>query len=258
MIVPAPVLVERETPLLPQLDWMRPGVVTDKVSALAAAAVHDLGSRLFGPSVARGPGRRRTIALTFDDGPSPGSLEIAEYLAEQGVRATFFQCGENVVRHPKIARAIAWAGHEIGNHTFSHRRLRPRLGWQLNVLSKDQVFDEFARAQTVIMGETGAVPTLLRAPYGLRWRGMREAQRRLELLGVMWTVIGRDWELGALATAERVLSGASQGGIVCLHDGRDTRENPDTSSTLGALKLLIPRLRDEGYGFETVTEILRP
>ena len=191
VIVPAPALVERETPLLPQLDWMRPGVVTEKVSALAAAAVHDLGSRLFGPSVACGPGRRRTIALTFDDGPSPGSLEIAEYLAEQGVRATFFQCGENVVRHPRIARAIAWAGHEIGNHTFSHRRLRPRLGWQLNLLSKDQVYEEFARAQTVIMSETGAVPTLLRAPYGLRWRGMREAQRRLELLGVMWTVIGR-------------------------------------------------------------------
>src|SRR3954463_3729909 len=103
------------------------------VSAGAAAVSAALGglawsvagrsSQVFAPSVFRGSGRRRSIALTFDDGPTEGSLQVLDYLEEQGVRATFFQCGINVRRYPAIARAIAGRGHEIGNHTYSHPRL---------------------------------------------------------------------------------------------------------------------------------------
>ena len=160
-------------------------------------------------------------------------------------------------RHPGIAHALALAGHEIGNHTYSHRRLRPRVGWKLNLMSKQEVYEEFQRAQTAIVRATGAVPKLMRAPYGLRWVGMREAQLRLKLLGVMWTVIGHDWEWDAERVVEHVMARVSPGGIICLHDGRDTLANPDVSQTLEAVKRLIPRLRDMGYEFETVGEILR-
>lgn len=230
------------------------------IAAIGAAAYSIAGrsSQVFGPSVYRGPGKRPSLALTFDDGPSEGSLRLIDYLAEQNVRATFFECGANVRRHPHIARAVHESGHEIGNHTYSHPCLCPRLTWDLNLHSPAFIDCEFSEAQHVIHGETGVTPTLLRAPYGLRWHGMRAVQKRLRLLGVMWTVIGRDWVLPAEQIAERVLKKAAPGGIICLHDGRGIRPKPDISQMLRALRQIVPVLKDRGYGFETVSELLRP
>lgn len=222
-------------------------------AAAAAAGVTAYGivapsAQLFGPSVFRGPGHRRSIALTFDDGPSPATLELLDFFAQQNVRATFFQCGRNVERHPEIARAALSAGHELGNHTDSHPRLYLR--------SPRFIDQEFSRAQRIIQEVTGATPRLLRAPYGQRWHGMRATQQKLNLLGVMWTVLGCDWKWPAGRVADRVLGKASPGGIVCLHDGRTIRPEPDVSAMLGAVKRIVPALRDRGYSFETVSELL--
>ncbi|MFL6414490.1 MAG: polysaccharide deacetylase family protein [Bryobacteraceae bacterium] len=223
----------------------------------AAYAVRGRSSQVFGRSVYRGPGKRRSIALTFDDGPSPGSLELLDYLGKEGIKATFFQCGVNVRRHPDIGRKISQAGHEIGNHTYSHTRLCPTLGWPVRVRSPQFILDEFSLAQAIIQAEVKVEPRLLRAPYGLRWYGMAEAQRQLDLLGVMWTVIAHDWEWESDRVVDRIRRKASPGGIICLHDGRDIRPNPDISETLSAVKQLIPWLKNQGYTFETVSEILR-
>ena len=228
--------------------------------SLAGAAlvygVKGARSQMFGPSVFRGPGLRRSIAFTFDDGPSPSSPILARYLAEERVRATFFQCGVNVLRYPEIARSLAVAGHEIGNHSLTHRRLCPRLGWKTNVLGARTVYEEFAEAQQIITEHTGSAPRVMRAPYGMRWRGMARACRSLGLLGVHWTVIGHDWEWEGERIAEHVLRRAGPGVIVCLHDGRDTKPNPDITHTLSALRILVPALRARGYSFESVSEIL--
>ncbi|CAN5559875.1 polysaccharide deacetylase family protein [soil metagenome] len=214
-------------------------------------------SQIFGRSVYRGAGARRSIALTFDDGPSEGSLRLLDYLAQQDVVATFFQCGTNVLRHPEIARQINKAGHEIGNHTFSHARLCPRIGWKMNFRSMESVYSEFSEAQRIIVEEVGVRPSLLRAPYGLRWFGVGSAQKRLDLLGVMWTVIGHDWEWKAPDIARLVLAKADPGGIICLHDGRDISRSPDLSEMLASLPEIIPRLKDDGYSFETVSQLLQ-
>ncbi len=213
-------------------------------------------SQLFGRSIFHGGTRRRVLALTFDDGPSPATTELARYLADEGVCATFFVCGENVLRHPEIVRALAAEGHELGNHTFSHRRLCPRLGWRLNLLSPGTVLQEVERAQKAIELVTGLRPRLFRAPYGLRWFGLRRAQRRHGLLGVLWTVIGHDWEWGAERVAAHVLRHVSAGGIVCLHDGRDTRVHPDVQVTLATVRMLVPELKRRGYRFVTVSQLL--
>ena len=91
------------------------GAMLGGVSAAAAYGTVSKSSQLFGPSVYRGPGRRRTISLTFDDGPSEGTLALLDYLAEEKVWATFFMCGSNVKRLPHVAGRVAAAGHEIGN-----------------------------------------------------------------------------------------------------------------------------------------------
>jgi peptidoglycan/xylan/chitin deacetylase (PgdA/CDA1 family) len=206
----------------------------------------------------RGPGNRSSIALTFDDGPSEGTLPLLDYLASLRVKATFFQCGLNVLRHPEIARAVRGAGHEIGNHTFSHARLAPRPGWDPNLKSPRFVLREFAKAQAVFQRELGLSPRLMRVPYGLHWFGTGAAQRQLGLLDIMWTVIGHDWEWSTEQVTELVLSQASRGGIICLHDGRDIRPSPDITTTLCAVRELVPRLLDRGYAFETVSELLQP
>ena len=75
-------------------------------------------------------------------------------------------------------------------------------------------------AQETIRQVTGRTPTLFRAPYGARWMGLRDAQRRLSLMGVMWTVIGRDWKWPSARISRLLLPRASNGAIMCLHDGR--------------------------------------
>ncbi len=224
----------------------------------AAYGVRGRSSQLFGPSIYRGRGKRKSIALTFDDGPSEGSLALIDYLEEQQVKATFFQCGMNVRRHPEIARRIYAAGHEIGNHTYSHARLCPRISRKPNLLSPESIYRELSQAQQAIRSETGVNPTLFRAPYGLRWVGLAEAQRSLNLLGVMWTVIGHDWEWPAPRIAKLVLRKSNPGGIICLHDGRDIQPKPDISQMLIAIREIIPALKAKGYFFETVSELLKP
>jgi peptidoglycan/xylan/chitin deacetylase (PgdA/CDA1 family) len=233
------------------------GVAGALVSAAYYGAVSH-SATLFGRAVSNGPANRPAIALTFDDGPSPGSLAIAQFLEAHDIKATFFQCGENVLRHPEIARELQNAGHEIGNHTLTHRRLCPRIGWQLNLLSPQTILHEFSQAQEIIVETTGAVPRVMRPPYGLRWRGVGAAQRELGLTTVLWSVIGHDWEWPAAQVAHHVVSNAGPGGIICLHDGRDTRSQPDIAETLKAVREIVPRLQDLGYRFETVSAIIRP
>jgi peptidoglycan/xylan/chitin deacetylase (PgdA/CDA1 family) len=77
-------------------------------------------------------------------------------------------------------------------------------------------------------------------------------------MGIMWTVIALDWKLKSSAIAGRLLRGASNGGIFCLHDGRELQSKPDLSEMLRALREIIPALQDRGYRFETVSRILCP
>lgn len=224
------------------------GAVLGGVSATVAYGSVSKSSQFFGPSVYRGPGHRRSIALTFDDGPSEGTLPLLEYLAKEKVFATFFQCGMNVRRLPQVAGEVAAHGHQLGNHTYSHTKL----------LFKSHSFidKEFTKTQGIIHAETGFVPMLLRAPYGIRWFGMNRVQEKLALLGVMWTVIGNDWKWPADHIAKHVLARSSPGGIICLHDGRAVQPNPDVRATLAAVRQIVPALKDQGYKFEVVSDLL--
>ncbi len=219
-------------------------------AALMAYAVRAPSSSLFGPSVYRGSAGRRSIALTFDDGPSEATPEIIAILGRYNVHATFFQCGANIRRLPGIAVEVLAAGHEIGNHTDTHPYLCFRTA--------DLIKREFYQAQLTIQEVLGQSPTLMRAPFGIRWFGFRSVQQHLNLLGVMWSVIGNDWKLGPREIASRLLKGARNGAIFCLHDGRELHPTPGRSSTADALNLVIPNLLDQGFQFETVSHILCP
>jgi peptidoglycan-N-acetylglucosamine deacetylase len=215
-----------------------------------AWAVRGRSAAVFGPSVWRGPRDRPAIALTFDDGPSESTPEILEILDRHKVPATFFQCGINVERLPAVARSVVQAGHEIGNHSYSH----PMFCFR----SPEYMEDQLRRTQTIIESHTGVRPVWFRAPFGVRWFGLSRALRNLHLTGVMWTVIGYDWSLKASDVVERVAQRASNGAILCLHDGRELRVRPDAGETVEAVRRLVPLLLERGYSFETVSRLLCP
>ena len=227
-----------------------PALTSAGAVALAAWAVRGRSSSVFAPSTWRGPRDRRSLALTFDDGPSEGTPEILEILARHNARATFFQCGANVERVPEIAHAVAAAGHEIGNHSHTHPYLFLR--------SPRAIQDDLHRAQQTIERHTGARPAWFRAPYGVRWFGLRAAQRRLQLTGVMWTAIGYDWNSTAEQVVTRMTAAAANGAILCLHDGRELRARPDVRETVEAVRRLVPMLLDQGYRLETLSRLLCP
>src|SRR5207248_11104252 len=89
-----------------------------------AYGTYEPNSPLFGRVIGRGSRAGRVTYLTFDDGPNPRATEpILETLAAEGIPAAFFLVGEHVRRFPQVARRVARAGHEIGNHTLRHRKL---------------------------------------------------------------------------------------------------------------------------------------
>jgi peptidoglycan-N-acetylglucosamine deacetylase len=231
----------------------RSGLELTAVAAPAAAiawAVRGRSAAVFGASVWRGSRNRRSIALTFDDGPSESTPRILEILSQHGVAATFFQCGANVVRLPGVARHVLEAGHEIGNHSHTH----PLFCFR----SPRFMEDDLRRAQASIEHHTGVRPALYRAPFGARWFGMGGVQRRLQLTGVMWTIIGYDWNRKVDQVVERISQRVANGAILCLHDGRELLASPDIGVTVESVRRLVPMLLDRGYRFETVSRLLCP
>jgi peptidoglycan/xylan/chitin deacetylase (PgdA/CDA1 family) len=219
-------------------------------AAFLAWAVRGRSAAVFGTSLWRGSPGRRTLALTFDDGPSESTPAILDILAQYRVRATFFQVGANVDRLPEIARSAAAAGHAIGNHSYAH----PLFCFRSPAFMEA----DLRRAQQTIRAHTGVDPRWFRAPYGVRWFGMGRAQRRLSLTGVMWSAIGRDWKLNSAQVFERLAKRASNGGILCLHDGRGLEARPDITVTVEVVRRLVPALLERGYELQTIDELLCP
>src|SRR6185436_16202745 len=134
---------------------------------------------------------------------------------------------------PEIARAVHAAGHEIGNHSHSH----PYLCFK----GATFIHAELAAAQDAIRQTTGVTPRWFRAPFGVRWFGVRAAQKKLGLTGVMWDVIPGDWKRSGERVTRKIMRRAGKGSIVCLHDGRRLQAAPDISATLEAVAAVIPR-----------------
>ncbi|WP_086845578.1 polysaccharide deacetylase family protein [Amycolatopsis kentuckyensis] len=152
-----------------------------------------------------------TVALTFDDGPYPETTP-ALLAALDGTRATFFLWGEHAEAHPSLVRAIAAAGHAIGNHTWTHPRL--------TTLSAVARGEEVRRTQDLLAELTGARPVLFRPPYGDTGPAVAETVAAQGLSEVLWSVDTRDW---AGCSADEIVAAAGDaqpGGVVLMHEGR--------------------------------------
>lgn len=186
------------------------------------------------------------VALTFDDGPDPGSTpQFTRVLAERKVHATFFMLGSMVAKAPGLAAEIAAAGHEVGVHGWDHRFLPAR--------TPGATRSDLTRATELIASVTGTRPRLFRPPYGVLSGPALFSARALGLSPVLWGAWGREWTAGATsASVLRTLLADLEGGVtMLLHDcGPPAAWQP----ALGAVPLLLDECERRGLAVGAVGE----
>jgi len=190
------------------------------------------------------------VALTYDDGPNdPWTMRLLEVLDRHSVKATFFVLGRFVQQKPAIVRALAAAGHVIGNHSWDH----PRLIFSSNAELRHQV----ERTQSAIFDACGVTPSLFRPPYGGRRPGTLQAIRALGLEPIMWNVTCYDWKA---TSADKVFNHARRqirgGDVILMHDGDQRAMGADRKHSVEATDRLIAKYKAEGYEFVTVPEMM--
>ena len=220
------------------------------VAALAGAyyATYAVRSQWLGPADWRGRTDTSSVALTFDDGPSPDTERVLDVLSAHGARATFFMVGQHAERHARTARRVAVEGHEVGNHSYSHPVFLYR--------GARETRRQLSRAQSAIEEVSGARPRFSRPPCGVRTPAYFRAARAMGLRTVQWTVAGFDWKrIGEREIARRVLKGAGAGAIILLHDG-DSEGRERRGETVAALPLIFEGLKERGLKVEPLSRLL--
>jgi peptidoglycan/xylan/chitin deacetylase (PgdA/CDA1 family) len=203
--------------------------------------------QLFGRIVPRVETREKVVALTFDDGPTPEYTQwTLDLLREKGVTATFFLIGDEVDRHPAEAKAIIAAGHEIGNHTYTHP--------DMTLASEAMAEEEIGKTDAAIRraGYTGVIH--VRPPFGKKLWGMPLYLAKHDRLTIAWDVEPEshdDIAADPAKIAAHVLEKTRPGSIIILHVMYPSRE-----TSRAALPAVIDGLKARGYSFVTVSDLL--
>lgn len=199
--------------------------------------------------IKKGNQDEKIVALTFDDGPDEVfTPQILDILKKYDVKATFFLIGEKVPYNKKIVKREKEEGHEIGNHTFTH----------INASKKnyEEIEEEITKTQQAIKEVTGEYPKLFRPPYRALSRDLCKIVKEKNMNIVLWSNIDvRDWSNpGVNNMVNTIDSQIENGNIIILHDYNTVRNNK--SQTIQALEIVIPKLKEKGYRFVTISELM--
>lgn len=220
-------------------------------SCIGYATVHPR-CQWFGPIRHAGnAGGSPRVALTFDDGPTPGQTErVIDILADFGVPATFFCIGQNAQANPDLLCNLHEAGHQIANHTYDHPRsgcFRGRSYWTKQI----------RRTNDIIMRTLGKEPRFFRPPMGLKTPHVLSAASSQRMTTVTWSHRGLDtWSQSAPRITQRLTRGLTTGSVLVLHDGSEPGRRRDIRPTLDALSAVIEQVRGQGYVFCRLGELL--
>jgi peptidoglycan/xylan/chitin deacetylase (PgdA/CDA1 family) len=208
----------------------------------------------FGPRVTerviwRAVTDERKIALTFDDGPHPVyTPSLLELFEKHSVAATFFLIGKHIEQDFGLAQQVVQQGHEVANHTFTHPLMFK--------LTDDQMRDEISRTDALLRELGNSAPKFLRPPVGLFSKRVLNIVEECGYRTVVGDVYPRDPHLpGTNRIVSRVLSRVVTGSIVIMHDGGNTN-HVDRSQTIAAVGELIPQLRERGFEFVRLSELV--
>lgn len=181
----------------------------------------------------------KMVALTFDDGPhAKYTKALLDGLKEREVKATFFLIGESIEGKEDLVKRMSEEGHLIGNHTFYHT--------QLTKVSTEDACTEIWKTNTTIYEVTGKIPEYIRPPFG-EWN--EKLSCAVEMIPVLWDVDPLDWKYqNKDRIVKHVINNIKDGDIILLHDVYE-------SSVEAALEI-VDRLKEEGYIFVTVDELI--
>ncbi len=218
------------------------------ITALSVLALLVAGPRKYTPIenvYHRVSTEEKVIALTFDDGPHPQNTEkVLDLLEKHGAKATFFVVGENLKLYKRTMKRAFEEGHEIGNHTYTHPHL--------SALNEEQLLREIKTNELLIEEITQKPTVLFRPPEGYCGRAVRTIIKERGYQAILWDVDTRDWAgTSADEIIKTVQSSVYPGSILLFHDYGGKQ-----SATLPALAALLPWLKEEGYRFLTVSELL--
>ncbi len=187
----------------------------------------------------------KVIALTFDDGPHPVlTNKILDILSEYDAKATFFVIGKNAELYPDVIKRIAFEGHEIGNHTYSHLA-------ETNSNS-EKLKTEILKTENIVYSLTGEKTKLFRPPTGYCSKSAVLMTKALDYKTIVWNIDTRDWaHRNKNDIIREIKSGAGSGSIILFHDF--ISNNSDTPEIL---ETILPCLISKGYRFITVSEML--
>lgn len=201
--------------------------------------------QLFGGLTSRVETTDKVVALTFDDGPEPGTTEdTLKILEDEKIKATFMLIGSAMRAHPDQAKMIVAAGHQIGNHSYSHDRM----------VFKPYAFykEEVEKTDAAIRGMGYQGDIVFRPPFGKKLVGLPHYLHEHNRRTIMWDV---EPETQAGQSAPDIVNATLRevrpGSIILLHTMNEGR-----ASSMQALKPIIQRLKAEGYRFVTVDELL--
>ena len=200
--------------------------------------------QLFGDIISHIETDQPVIALTFDDGPSPQYLQNdLETLASSSTPATFFLVGQDVRAHPDLARSIAQAGHEIGNHSFSHPRML--------LMSPNKIAQEIEATDAAIRDTGYQGPIHFRPPFGKKLVTLPRYLAKHNRPAIMWDIAPENWQGSIEQRADQITREVKPGSIILLHimykAGDGARQ---------FLPVMIKRLKSQGYEFVTLSELL--
>lgn len=196
------------------------------------------------------PLKDKVVALTFDDGPGPYTEKLLDILKENDAVATFFVVGTNVAEYPDIVKRAYEEGNEIGTHSWNHKDLKK--------LSLDEIMqDQYGKANDAIEAATGLRALIDRPPYGSMTEELAEQIGREQIL---WSVDPLDWDAkgghkNSDSVYDRVINGSDDGGYV--RDGGIILSHDIHETTVNAYDRIIKALKDEGYKFVTVTQMMQ-
>ena len=200
-------------------------------------------SKASGISFSRVPVSDKYIAMTFDDGPQPQNTpRLLDMLRARNIKATFYMVGSNVDLYPQLVRRVVAEGHEIGNHSYTHRLF--------SKMSDSDVRSELTRTRDAIVRAAGVQPRTLRPPYGGMLQRQREwANAEFGYPIILWSVDPLDWKRpGPSVVCARILSSTTPGSIVLAHDLH--------AQTIDAMPATLDGLLQRGFKFVTVSQLL--
>lgn len=190
----------------------------------------------------------KKVALTFDDGPSPASLQIMAILKDKQVPATFFVVGKNVDQYPDVLRQELRAGYEVGSHTNTH----PSQFWRF-VKTPASFTKDAIIANEKIYQQAGFYPHYFRFPYGWHNQILDNQLKGLGMTIVAWNVDPEDWSKpGKDKIISRIDQAVLPNSVILFHDGPASQ---DRSQTIAALPGIIDLLKNKGYEIVSLDKI---